>query len=163
MATNKKPKFKEKIVALYDSVFEGKTTRTNFWNEFFLIRPKRDALIAKIKSLLDPKYLHVLVQQSVLSCVEGNAFQKVNALQTLVSLLTEGVIYFCFSQQSSSALAKNSLLIIVTSFWSTCLALTQLMNAFLNFVRLFSICPRRKTSRLSEASALLSSSLLVSF
>ena len=89
MATTKKPKFKEKIVALYDSVFEGKTARTNFWNEFFLIRPKRDALIAKIKSLLCPKHLHVLVQQSVLSCKEGNQFQKVNALQTLVSLLTQ--------------------------------------------------------------------------
>lgn len=87
MATNKKPKFKEKIVALYDSVFDGKTARANFWNEFFLIRPKRDALIAKIKSLLKPKYLHVLVQQSVRSCVEGNSFQKVNALQTLSTIV----------------------------------------------------------------------------
>lgn len=87
MTSNKRPKFKEKIVALYDFVFDEKTDRENFWNEFFLIRPKKEHLVSKIKSLSEPKSLQILVQHSVKFCFEGNKFQKVNALQTLVSRL----------------------------------------------------------------------------
>ena len=54
-----KVKLKEKILAWYDGIFSLDSTLIydypNFWDEFFLLRPKYEYLLEKIKALPEPK------------------------------------------------------------------------------------------------------------
>jgi len=56
-----KNKLKEKILSWYDGIF-GLDTKliydyANFWDEFFLLRPKHEYLSEKIKALTGPKVI----------------------------------------------------------------------------------------------------------
>lgn len=54
-----KNKLKEKILSWYDGIFALDSQLiydyVNFWDEFFLLRPKNDYLSEKIKTLTGPK------------------------------------------------------------------------------------------------------------
>ena len=83
-----KSKLKEKILSWYDGLFELDkgllNDHTNFWQEFFLLRPKSEYLSEKIKSVNTPQALQLLVDQCLEFSSTGSTIQVANALQTQV-------------------------------------------------------------------------------
>lgn len=81
-----KSKLKEKILSWYDGLFELDkgllNDHTNFWQEFFLLRPKSEYLSEKIKSVNTPQALQLLVDQCLEFSSTGSTIQVANALQT---------------------------------------------------------------------------------
>ena len=83
-----KSKLKEKILSWYDGLFELDkgllNDHKNFWQEFFLLRPKSEYLSEKIKSVNTPQALQLLVDQCLEFSSTGSTIQVANALQTQV-------------------------------------------------------------------------------
>ena len=83
-----KSKLKEKILSWYDGLFELDkgllNDHKNFWQEFFLLRPKSEYLSEKIKNLNTPQALQLLVDQCLEFSSTGSTIQVANALQTQV-------------------------------------------------------------------------------
>lgn len=81
-----KNKLKEKILSWYDGIFNLDSKLiydyANFWDEFFLLRPKNEYLSDKVKALSEPKALQLIVEKSLYYSVSGSSIQCANALQT---------------------------------------------------------------------------------
>lgn len=81
-----KNKLKEKILSWYDAIFGLDALvdeYDNFWDEFFLLRPKNEYLSDKVKALNEPKALQLLVEKCLHYGVSGSSIQCANCLQTL--------------------------------------------------------------------------------
>lgn len=87
-----KLKLKEKILIWYDHVFnydEILFQYPNFWDEFFLLRPKYDPLKEKVlnTSAENKKCIQLLVDQCLEKIENGSSIQCGNGLQTISILI----------------------------------------------------------------------------
>lgn len=87
---------KEKIVEIYESLFRGDQIaigNVNFWDEFFLLKPKMAALEGEIGKLQADQLagmrenLNVLFHECVAHLSHNHQIRVVYALQTLVGVI----------------------------------------------------------------------------
>ena len=95
-----KSKLKEKILSWYDGLFELDNSllydHPNFWQEFFLLRPKSEYLSEKIKNLNNPQALQLLVDQCLEFASTGSTIQVANSLQTQVNFAASLMCLFFY-------------------------------------------------------------------
>lgn len=87
-----KLKLKEKVLIWYDHVFnydEALFEQPNFWDEFFLLRPKYEPLKEKVLATTSEKKkcIQLLVDQCIDKIENGSTIQCANGLQTISILI----------------------------------------------------------------------------
>lgn len=91
-----KRQFKEKIVQIYETLLKGETLpscNTQFWNEFFLLKPKTGYVDSEIQKMsqeqlfLAKANLNLLVNSCIECLNDSNNIRVVYSMQTLCAVI----------------------------------------------------------------------------